>query len=268
VRLTPGQGAVIAVVAYLVYVASSLVLYDIVNLRAAAALSSAVFLGTAYYLVGRLVDRPWRYVRLRGLQPSIAVYTVLAALSLIPVAASVMALVLSVVHIPEEWVEATYRLVKADNMHELVVVWLVTALAVPCGEEFVFRGVLQNSLAERYRASTAVLVASVCFAVLHVWRFPAAFILGLLLGALYVLTGSLAAPLVAHVTINTAVVGGTFLVERAGEAAVPGWLTKDTPAPAPVLAGSIAAFAFFLALLWKATRRRKTGREGAPSRGG
>ena len=69
------------------------------------------------------------------------------------------------------------------------------------GEEALFRGVLQNEF--------GLVVATVLFAALHVgpsrrylvWTAFAA-VVGLLLGTLYLWTGSLIAPIVAHGTIN------------------------------------------------------------------
>jgi membrane protease YdiL (CAAX protease family) len=257
--LGAGEGVVIAFVCYCTYVVSSLILYYFVSLKTGAAVSSAVLAGSAYYLVRRAVGKPWRYVRLRSLKPGLVLYTVVATVALIPVAASLMGVVISFFEIPEEWLDAAYELVKADNLSDLLFIWLVTAVLVPWGEEFVFRGVLQNSLSSRFHPTVAVLIASTAFAVLHIWRFPAAFVLGVLLGTLYVWTGSLVAPVIAHITINSVVVVGTFLLERADPEGVPPWLLdwmKDNSSvPTLVLGISLAAFTVFLRLIWMETRR-------------
>jgi membrane protease YdiL (CAAX protease family) len=249
-------------VSYSVYVVASVALYYVLPLRTAAAISSVLLPSTAYYLIWKTAGRPWRYVRLGGLKASLVLYSILAAIALIPVAASLMAVVVSAFKIPEEWIEAMYELVKADSLHELLIVWLVTAPLAAFGEEFVFRGVLQNSLSTRFRPWLAVLVASAVFGVLHVWRFPAAFMLGAFLGALYAITGSLTASIVAHLTVNTAVVLVSFLLDRAGPQAVPTWLSENAPAPAAVLVVCIAAFAFLMHLIRRASTR--AGAEDLP----
>jgi membrane protease YdiL (CAAX protease family) len=91
----------------------------------------------------------------------------------------------------------------------------IVALAVlgPIGEEVFFRGMLQPALAGATRSPLASLaMATVLFAVMHLvpdregasfWAWPAfAFALGLVLGALFLATGSILPPLVLHVTIN------------------------------------------------------------------
>jgi len=78
---------------------------------------------------------------------------------------------------------------------------LVMAVASGVGEELVFRGLLVPLV--------GALVASVAFGLLHQvrgrarWAWAAwATITGFLLAAIFMLTGSLAGPIVAHVAIN------------------------------------------------------------------
>jgi membrane protease YdiL (CAAX protease family) len=251
VRLGAGEGVLIALVSYSVYVISSLALYRVLPLMAGAAVSAVLLPATAYYLLWKVVGRPWRYVRLQNLKPMTGIYTILAAIALIPAAASLMAVVISILHVPEAWIEATYQLVKADNLPQLLRVWVVTALLVAIGEEFVFRGVLQTSLSSKVRPWASILVASAVFGALHVWRFPSAFMLGIFLGVLYEMSGSLLAPIIAHITVNSAVVVGSFLLSRVKPETAPGWLRENTTAPLPVLALSLVFFALLMHLIWK-----------------
>jgi membrane protease YdiL (CAAX protease family) len=250
-----------------------LILYSFVSLKTAAAISSGVLALTAYYLVRRSTGSTWRYVRLRRVTPRLAVYTVIATIALIPLAASLMGAVITFFEIPQEWLEATYDLVRADDLPDLVFVWLITAVLVPWGEEFVFRGVLQNSLASRFQPVAAVLIASAAFAVLHIWRFPSAFVLGLLLGVLYVWTRSLLAPLIAHITVNSVVVVGTFLLERVGTENLAPWVVKwgtgDAAAPVAFLGVSLVVFAVFMLLIRRAGRMGSApGECSGPGAGG
>jgi membrane protease YdiL (CAAX protease family) len=268
-----GEAAAISIISYLFYVASSLILYNLLPLRAGAGISSVLLLATAYYLVWRTKGWPGDCVKLRGLSPVVAVYSILASLALIPLAASVMAVMTSYLEIPEEWLESAYELVRAEDLPGLLYAWVVAALLAAVGEEFVFRGVLQNSLSSKYSSWMAILIASGVFGVLHVWRFPAAFMLGAFLGTLYVVTGSLIAPIVAHITINSVVVIGSFVLERAEPESLPDWIIQDASAPAALLGVSIVVFILLMGLIWKAasaTRRLKpehysdSGPDGAP----
>lgn len=77
---------------------------------------------------------------------------------------------------------------------------LVAALA-GIGEELLFRGVIQAGLARLVPASLALLVASVVFGLAHFATSTYAIVagvMGLYLGALFLLEGSLLAPMVAH----------------------------------------------------------------------
>jgi membrane protease YdiL (CAAX protease family) len=257
-RMGVGEGTVIAFVSYLIFVVSSLILYYVLPLKPGAAIASGMLLAAAYYLVRRVVGRPWDYVRLKNLKPRIAVYTVLGTLALIPLTIFLMGIVVSIFDIPEEWLQAAYELIRAESLLELSLVWVVSGLLVPIGEEFVFRGVFQNSLMSRFHPAIAVLIASGVFAVLHVWRFPAAFVLGALMGTLYAVTGSLLAPVISHITINSVVVVVSYLAERIPAEAYPEWLlewfAEIASAPVLVLGGSLAAFLVFMQLIWKESR--------------
>jgi membrane protease YdiL (CAAX protease family) len=193
-------------------------------------------------------------VRLHGLHPRIAIYSILASLALIPLASAVMSVVISYVDLPEEWLESAYELVRAEDIPGLLYAWVVAALMAALGEEFVFRGVLQNALSARYSHWVAILLTSGVFGVLHVWRFPAAFILGAFLGTLYVVTGTLVAPILAHLTINSVVVFGAFLIDRADQESLPDWIARDAAAPSAVLIASLALFVLLMALIRKATQ--------------
>lgn len=88
----------------------------------------------------------------------------------------------------------------------------VIALMGPLGEELFFRGMLLPALVSALRSSVAgLLLTTAFFAALHLpdrssgeaWAWAGfAFLFGLGLGALFLVTGSVLAPLVLHVTIN------------------------------------------------------------------
>lgn len=97
-----------------------------------------------------------------------------------------------------------------DNTRALssVPVW-VLAVGAALGEELLFRGALLPPCAARWGALPALAVTSVAFGLTHVpwnkrlraWTASAA-VMGFAFGALYLFTGELVAPLVAHTLIN------------------------------------------------------------------
>lgn len=91
----------------------------------------------------------------------------------------------------------------------------VIALASSIGEELFFRGFLQQILSEQVFSGAGaqwlgLALASLAFGLVHIgpdlktfWPWTAmALVLGTCLGALYLYTGNLLAPILAHFTIN------------------------------------------------------------------
>ena len=95
----------------------------------------------------------------------------------------------------------------------LALILLMACVVAPLGEELFFRGALQPSV--------GLLVASLLFGLAHLlpswplvlWSLFAA-LAGLLFGLLYEATGSLVAPVVAHVLVNA--LNLRWLVRRYG----------------------------------------------------
>jgi len=254
--LEPLEGIVISIVAYggaLVF--AVIVAYSGgVSTREETSLFTLLMFLIAYALVARSAGDPMRCVRLRGVRPLVLICSVLASLAIIPPAVSLQALVFSRIEIPEKWMEYVLEVIRADSVPELIYAWLVVALGAAVSEEFVFRGVLQNSLTNRMRGWGALLITSGLFAALHTWRFPAAFIMGFFLGTLYLRTRSILAPFVAHLTINSVVVFTQYAMDRRGEEVFPRWLVEEKMAPLVLIAVSLLVFAFLMLLLLRLTR--------------
>jgi uroporphyrinogen decarboxylase len=243
---------------FVAYVLSTLItvflhFYEVVSIRTNTAISSIVLIIVTYILLRKSVGAPWRCVGLRGVRPRLIVYSVLASFAIIVPAMSLEAVVLSRFKIPEEWMEFVLKIVSAENVPQLIYAWLVAAVGAALSEELVFRGVLQNSLASRMRGWLAVLITSSVFAVLHTWRFPAAFVLGFFLGVLYLRTGSLVPSIVAHLTINSVAVFGQFAVDHMGEGVLPPWVREEETAPVVLLGISVAVFGVLMSLLLRET---------------
>ena len=86
---------------------------------------------------------------------------------------------------------------------------LALALLSGIGEELFFRGAMQQALAMKLGTTAGILATSLVFALFHVpftrrlFTWPAmAFVAGVVLGYLLHWTGSLVAPIAAHVVVN------------------------------------------------------------------
>jgi membrane protease YdiL (CAAX protease family) len=90
-----------------------------------------------------------------------------------------------------------------SSLHQLpqmILLGLTVGVIVPVGEEIFFRGLTLGALRRRLNRHLAVLVSAVFFAAAHVFwveLLPIAF-LGIVLGYLYELTGSLVPGMIAH----------------------------------------------------------------------
>lgn len=109
-----------------------------------------------------------------------------------------------VLPLPEHIKESLDRIMAVDTRWDL---WwkLVLLCAVPAVcEEIFFRGFCQTSLEARWGPLPALLVTAFMFALLHgnPWYLHLYFLLGLLLGWVYQVTGILWAPIVCHLVNN------------------------------------------------------------------
>lgn len=95
-------------------------------------------------------------------------------------------------------------------------IWAVLALVVaaPVLEELLCRGVVLGALRKRYGVVLAWLISSLFFGVLHVHPMLVvnAFVIGLILGYIYIVTESLWAPMILHALNN----GVAYLLLMAG----------------------------------------------------
>jgi membrane protease YdiL (CAAX protease family) len=86
-----------------------------------------------------------------------------------------------------------------------VVNFIRVCLLAPVVEEILIRGYILNSLQDQYGITNALLLSSLFFAVLHfnLVQTLSALICGLVLGLLYIKTGSLASCILSHSLYNT-----------------------------------------------------------------
>ena len=88
---------------------------------------------------------------------------------------------------------------------DAAILFAITSLPVGIKEEFLFRGIVQNLLAERYGSPKAILVTSAIFTLWHVgvwnptvWTFSQIFFAGVILGLIYVGSGSILTVIALH----------------------------------------------------------------------
>ncbi len=81
---------------------------------------------------------------------------------------------------------------------------LLVLVGAPLGEELFFRGLLVSLLRERLKAKWAVTLAALLFALLHFYtlQFLPVLVSGILLGLLFIRSGSILVPITAHFTVN------------------------------------------------------------------
>jgi membrane protease YdiL (CAAX protease family) len=82
--------------------------------------------------------------------------------------------------------------------HSMAIMFAVTSIPVALKEEFLFRGIVQNLLMERLGFAKSVLLTSVIFTAWHIgvwepslWVFSQIFLASILLGIIYVHSGSI-----------------------------------------------------------------------------
>lgn len=84
---------------------------------------------------------------------------------------------------------------------------LLVVVGAPLSEELFFRGVLLRALSEKVLPPVAVAVTALFFAAVHFYviQFLPILVSGLVLGGLYMASGCLTRPLIAHAVVNALV---------------------------------------------------------------
>ncbi len=89
--------------------------------------------------------------------------------------------------------------------NHVALMFALTSIPVAVKEEFLFRGIVQNLLLEKVGAAKAILLTSIVFTVWHVgtwspslWVFSQIFLASVLLGLIYIRSGSILAVIIIH----------------------------------------------------------------------
>jgi len=135
------------------------------------------------------------------------------------------------------------------NPKDLVGAILTLCVVAPITEEILFRGVILNGFLRNYRKLEALLLSSWLFAFMHLnpWQYAGAFLLGLLLGFLFIRTQSIIPSIICHSLFNaTSVVGRR--ISHLPDIAIPfPWLTFNVIA--------VVLVATSIVLLLRVTKR-------------
>jgi membrane protease YdiL (CAAX protease family) len=112
---------------------------------------------------------------------------------------------------PDVEMQATLNaLIKAipETLQNKVLLFITIAVIAPVLEEVLFRGLLQNSLANRMPTWAAILIASAIFGAAHLdlTAFAPLMAMGMAFGFLYHKTGSLRVNIAMHVVNNAAAI--------------------------------------------------------------
>lgn len=147
--------------------------------------------------------------------------------------------------------EAIHAMMKGSSVQDLLVHLLLFAALPALGEEFLFRGVIMRlSYNNSKNIHFAILVSAAIFGIAHgsVYNYLPIMLMGILLGYIYYLSGSIWLSVLAHFLNNGLAAVGLFLVNKGvvsaetGEAEQFSWY---------VLLICALAFGFLFALLRK-----------------
>ena len=88
---------------------------------------------------------------------------------------------------------------------KLALLFAITSIPVGIKEELLFRGILQNFLEEKWGSLAAIFITSAIFSAWHIgvaepifWVFAQIFLVSILLGFIYIRTGSIVLVIVLH----------------------------------------------------------------------
>ena len=200
---------------------------DITNLQITQICSQLVgFLLPPLLYVLLVKEKPFNYLGFNNL-PKWSLLGILAMFAVIPFVAAVSEWNDSIVF-PESMngIETTLRNLKEVNdsasermMNEsnLCVAILIFGLLAAISEEVQFRSVIQKSFIKLFRnAHVAIIVTALVFSAFHgdFYGFFPRFILGLMLGYMFWMSGSIWASIIMHFTNNTTIVMLYFLNKK------------------------------------------------------
>jgi hypothetical protein len=189
-----------------------------------------VFIIPALLFVMFTSEKNLAYLKLTGFKPVMALITVFLVFALMPVI-NWAGEVNSHLTLPaflsgiENWIKAseanakqlTDAFMKMDAPMDLLINIVIIALLAAVGEELLFRGALQNVLVEwTKKTHLSVWITAIVFSALHAqfYGFLPRMLLGVVLGYLYVWSGSLWVSMLFHFLNNGLAVLFSYLIGK------------------------------------------------------
>jgi membrane protease YdiL (CAAX protease family) len=110
--------------------------------------------------------------------------------------------------------QLTEKFLEMNSAKDFLYAFVMVALLPAIGEELMFRGIVQRVFSEWFKnVNTAIITTAILFSAMHMqfYGFIPRMLLGVMLGYLYVWSGSLWLPMLAHLVNNGAAVILTYL---------------------------------------------------------
>lgn len=151
--------------------------------------------------------------------------------------------------------DLTERMLSTRSVASLGMNLLLIAVVPALGEEFFFRGTVQNIFRKwTGSAHAAIWITAVVFSAIHMqfYGFLPRFFLGLLFGYIFFITGSIWLTVWAHFLNNALSVLLVFFLSRQGDA-IDGLSGNDTSMPALAIVLSFTGITVLMMLLKKGT---------------
>lgn len=108
----------------------------------------------------------------------------------------------------------TKFLTEFSTFQQFIIAFIVIAVFAGVGEELIFRGILQNLFIKKFNnIHTGIWLSAIIFSTIHFqfYGFIPRMLLGAVFGYLYVWTGNLWVPIIAHIANNGLIVLATYL---------------------------------------------------------
>jgi membrane protease YdiL (CAAX protease family) len=199
--------------AWAAYLVSLLLLFYVGQAEQAKNLTKGLFLTEILLVAGPpiLLIRYFRYDVRKTLQLNVlkvmpGIMTILAAISTWVIVVEVSAIQNDIFPYPQSFLDAFEEIFKVFHARGMGYSLLMMAVLPAVCEETLFRGFILTGFRKQWGATRAVILTAVIFGLFHLspYRYLPTGLLGLLIGAVVIWTGSLYAGMVAHFIVNGA----------------------------------------------------------------
>jgi membrane protease YdiL (CAAX protease family) len=165
-----------------------------------------VFIAIPLHLIGRADEHPLQAVRLHPLPLEQIFWLLVLAASIVMPINALGEMNVRWLPIPDE-VERALETLTPEDAGGWILAVLGLGLLAPVGEELVFRGIVQQACRRMLSPIMAAILSGLLFAVLHFqpWFLAGLGLMGIVLGLVYELSGSLTATILVHSAYNLSV---------------------------------------------------------------